>query len=286
MVFEVRDLWPEVPIAVGVIKNPIVKYLAKLLESHTYKKSQAVIALSDGMKDGIIKAGCEESKIVVIPNFSNTELFSTKSTGKEFRAKREWLRDFPLLVYAGAFGMINGVDYLVDIAEELALLKSDIKILLIGGGKEYDNIIFYAQKKNVLNNNLFIEGDISKSELPQLLSAADLAGNIVINIPEVWNNSANKFFDALASGTPVLINGGGWQADLINAEDAGITTFGLTLHQAALKINEFLHDKKRLGRSSKNAQIIAEKYFDKGDLVKKIEETLLLSINNKDINLY
>ena len=95
----------------------------------------------------------------------------------------------------------------------------------------------------------------------------------------------NKFFDALASGTPILINGGGWQADLINAEDAGITTFGLTLHQAALKINEFLDDKKRLRRSSKNAQIIAEKYFDKGDLVQRIEETLLLSINNKDINL-
>ena len=81
------------------------------------------------------------------------------------------------------------------------------------------------------------------------------------------------------------INGGGWQADLINAEDAGITTFGLTLHQAALKINDFLHDKKKLRRSSKDAQIITEKYFDKGDLVKKIEQTLLLSINNKDINL-
>jgi len=284
MVFEVRDLWPDVPIAVGVIKNPIVKYLAKLLESYTYKKSKAVIALSDGMKDGIIKAGCEESKIVVIPNFSNRELFGTKNTGKGFRAEKWWLKDSPLLVYTGAFGMINGVDYLVDIAEQLALLKSDIKILLIGGGKQYEDIILYAQKKNVLNNNLFIEGDISKSELPQLLAAADLASNIVINVPEVWNNSANKFFDALASGTPVLINGGGWQADLINAEDAGITTFGLTLYQAALKINEFLHDKEGLDRSSKRAQIIAEKYFDKGDLVKKIEQTLLLSINKKDIN--
>ena len=285
MVFEVRDLWPDVPIAVGVIKNPIVKYLARLLEGYTYKKSKAVIALSDGMKDGIIKAGCEENKIIVIPNFSNRELFSTKDTGKGFRAEREWLEDSPLLVYTGSFGMINSIDYLVDIAEQLILLKSDVKILLIGGGKQYENIILYAQKKNVLNNNLFIEGDISKSELPQLLAAADLASNIVINVPEVWNNSANKFFDALASGTPILINGGGWQADLINAEDAGITTFGLTLHQAALKINELLHDKEKLSTSSKNAQMVAEKYFNKDDLVKKIEQVLFLSINKKDISL-
>jgi len=284
MVFEVRDLWPDVPIAIGVIKNPIIKYLAKLLESYTYKKSNAVIVLSDGMKDGVIKAGCEENKVVVIPNFSNRELFSTKNTGKEFRAEREWLEDSPLLVYTGSFGMINGIDYLVDIAEQLTLLKSDVKILLIGVGREYENIILYAKKKNVLNNNLFIEDDISKSELPQLLAAADLASNIVINVPEVWNNSANKFFDALASGTPVLINSGGWQADLINAEDIGVTTFDLTLHQAALKINEFLHNKERLSSSSKKAQIIAEKYFDKGDLVKKIEQTLLSSINKKDIN--
>jgi len=279
MVFEVRDLWPDVPIAIGVVKNPIVKYLAKLLESYSYKKSKAVIALSNGMKDGIIKAGCEENKIVVVPNFSDRELFNSKNTGKKFRADRKWLKDFPLLIYAGTFGIINGVDYLVDVAEQLLLLKSDIKILLIGEGKEYNNVILYAQKKNVLNNNLFIEGAISKSELPQLLAAADLASNIVINVPEVWNNSANKFFDALASGTPVLINGGGWQADLIDKENAGITTYGLTLNQAALKINEFLNDKERLSTSSKKAQIIAEKYFDKDDLTKKIERVLFLSIN-------
>tara|TARA_B110000503_G_C7141422_1_gene410991 strand:+ start:1128 stop:2333 length:1206 start_codon:yes stop_codon:yes gene_type:complete len=279
MVFEVRDLWPDVPIAIGVVKNPIVKYLAKLLESYSYKKSKAVIALSDGMKVGIIKAGCEENKIVVVPNFSDRELFNSKNTGKEFRAGRKWLKDFPLLIYAGTFGIINGVDYLVDVAEQLLLLKSDIKILLIGEGKEYNNVILYAQKKNVLNRNLFIESAISRSELPQLLAAADLASNIVINVPEVWNNSANKFFDALASGTPVLINGGGWQADLIDKENAGITTHGLTLNQAALKINEFLNDKERLSISSKKAQIIADKYFNKDDLTKKIEQVLFQSIN-------
>jgi glycosyltransferase involved in cell wall biosynthesis len=274
MVFEVRDLWPDVPIAVGVIKNPVVKYLARLLERHTYKKSKAIIALSDGMKSGIIKTGCEESKIVVVPNFSNRELFNTNITGEEFRATREWLKDSPLLVYTGAFGMINGIDYLVDIATKLVLLESDIKILLIGEGKQYNDTICYAKQKNVLNTNLFIESSVSKSELPQILAAADLASNIVINVPEVWNNSANKFFDALASGTPILINGGGWQADLINAEDAGIATFGLTLHQAALKINDFLHDKEGLIRSSKNARMISSKYFDKDDLIEKIEKTL------------
>jgi len=284
LVFEVRDLWPDVPIAIGVLKNPIIKYLAKRLESYAYKKSKAVVALSSGIRNGIIKAGCDKNKVIVIPNFSNRELFSMNNSGEKFRASRGWLEESPLVIYTGSFGVINGVDYLVDIAEQLALLKSDIKILLIGGGGQYDNVILYAKKKNVLNNNLFIESGISKLELPQLLAAADLSSNIVINVPEVWNNSANKFFDSLASGTPVLINGRGWQADLIDEEDVGITTFGLTFHQAALKINQFLHDKEALSKSSKNAQIIAEKYFDKNELVKKIEQVLFCSIQMTDIN--
>ena len=285
MVFEVRDLWPDVPIAVGVIKSPIVKYIAKLLEKCTYKKSKAVIALSDGMKKGIIDAGCDKDKVFVIPNFSNIELFNKKNIKSSPFIREKWLDNGPLLTYTGAFGMINGIEYLVDIAEQLVLLESDVKILLIGSGKEYDNIQGYAIQKKVLNRNLFLEHDIAKSELPQLLALTDLASNIVINVPEVWNNSANKFFDALASGTPILINGGGWQADLIRENNAGIVTHSLPIRQAAKKIDKFLHNKSLLKESSENALNLSKKYFDKNSLVKKVEQVLLLSVNKTNTNL-
>ena len=277
LVFEVRDLWPDVPIAVGIIKNPIIKYIAKFLEKYTYKKSKAVIALSDGMKKGILKSGCEASKISVVPNFSNIKLFNRDLDGGKFRSKRSWLNNNPLLVYTGAFGVINGVDYLVDIAEKLILIKSDIKILLIGHGGQRENIISYAKKKNVLEKNFFIEESISKSELPQLLAAADLASNIVIDVPHVWDNSANKFFDALASGTPILVNGGGWQSELVNKENIGISTHGLNFSEAAFKINDFMHNKEMLNRSSKNAKRISSKYFNKDDLVEEIRKILIKS---------
>jgi len=284
MVFEVRDLWPDVPIAVGVIKNPVIKYLAKWLEKYTYKKSKAVIALSDGMRDGVVKAGCEEDKVVVVPNFSNRELFNSSVTGEKFRAEKVWLKDSPLLVYTGAFGMINGVDYLVDVAEQLLLLSSNVKILLVGHGKEYDAVKSYAKEKCVLNINLFVSSNVKKSELPEILAASDLASNIVIDIPEVWNNSANKFFDALASGTPVLINGGGWQADLINRNNAGVVTYGLSVEEAAKKIDDFLHNKALLKESSQNTLNLSVKYFDKEGLVKKVEQVLYFSVNQKNIS--
>ena len=275
LVFEVRDLWPDIPIALGVIKNPLVKRLVKFLEKYTYKKSRAIIALSTGMKNGIIRTGCNPAKVVVVPNFSNMSLFNSKTNGKKFRSQRKWLQNSPLLVYTGAFGVVNGLGYLVDIAEQLVILKSDIKILLVGDGKEHNNIVSKAKSKNVLNKNFFIESSISKSELPELLAAADLASNIVINIPEMWDNSANKFFDALASGTPILINSGGWQEELINKEKIGISTYGLSLEQSAIEIDKLMHDKKKLRSLSKNALTISSKYYNKDMLVEKIRQVML-----------
>ena len=283
MVFEVRDLWPEVPIAIGVIKNPFIKYLAKTLEKYTYKKSEAIIALSEGMKNGVISSGFDKNRVFVIPNFSNNELFNSELSGEKFRNQRRWLNNSPLLVYTGTFGLINGVTYLVDIAEKLFLLNSNVKILLLGHGREYNLVKSYAEEKNVLNVNLFIEPSIKKENLPEVLAAADLASNLVINIPELWNNSANKFFDALASGTPVLINGSGWQADLINKTKSGIVTYGISLDQSAKLIDDFLSNKNLLRESSRNALNLSKECFDKNKLVKEVEEVLYFSLRRRYI---
>jgi glycosyltransferase involved in cell wall biosynthesis len=280
LVFEVRDLWPDVPIAIGVLKNFFVKFMARSLEHFAYKNSQAIIALSDGMKEGIIDKGYDENKVTVVQNFSNTELFNHKRSGESYRSKKKWLGDSPLIVYTGTFGIINGVTYLVDIAEQLLLLNSDIKILLIGSGKEFDLVYSSAKYKSVLNINLFIESSVNKEQLPEVLAAANLSSNIVIDVPAVWNNSANKFFDALASGTPVLLNGGGWQSELINKHRAGIVTHGLSIDLAAKKIDNFLHDETLLNRASNNAFNLSKELFDKDKLVIKIEEILKSSVIN------
>jgi len=281
IVFEVRDLWPAVPIAMGVLKNPFLKYLAKNLEKYIYKKSKAVIALSEGMKNGVVDAGYDENKVFVIPNFSNNEMFNSDLTGGKFQVKRKWLKNSPLLVYTGTFGLVNGVSFLVDIAEQLIFLNSNVKILLLGHGIEFESVKSYAIEKNVLNTNLFIEPSINKEELPEVLSAASLASNLVIDVPELWNNSANKFFDALASGTPVLINGSGWQADLINKTNTGIVTYGLSIEQSAKAVNDFLNNEDLLKESSINALNLSKEFFDKDKLVMQVEEVLYLSLKQE-----
>ena len=123
MVFEVRDLWPELPIAMGMLQNPVAKIAARALELIAYRSSREVIALSPGMRDGVARTGYPAERISVVPNSCDVELFR-HNTGKvelPFDAG-----DDPVVTYAGTLGAINGVDYLVDIAASALRLSSPV----------------------------------------------------------------------------------------------------------------------------------------------------------------
>lgn len=279
MVFEVRDLWPELPIAMGALKNPIICHIARKLEKWSYKNSRAIIALSPEMKQGILRTGYPSNQVAVIPNSSDIDLFTVTSIyGNRFRVQRPWLGNKPLISYIGTFGLINGVSYAVELAKQLKTIAPDIRILLIGDGKERNQITKHAQQAKVLNKNLFMENEIPKKEIPALLNATDLALGLFIDKPEMRANSSNKFFDALAAGKPLAINYGGWQKDLLESSQAGIIIWKLDIKQAAQLIAEKLHDKAWLTQAGKNAKKLAEQHFARDTLFSQLEKVLLSAL--------
>lgn len=279
MVFEVRDLWPELPVAMGALKNPIARYSAQKLEKWAYQNAKAVIALSPGMKQGVIKTGYSSEQVAVIPNSSDNELFTVDPTqGQQFRAQRHWLCDKPLISYIGTFGLINGVSYAVELAKQLQTIAPSVRILLIGEGKEQALITEQAQQAGVLNQNLFIEKKIPKKEVPALLNATDLALGLFIDKPEMRANSSNKFFDALAAGRPLAINYGGWQKDLLESAQAGIVTWQLTTEQAAQLIAEKLYDHTWRTQAGHNAKKLAKQHFARDKLALQLEQVLLSAL--------
>lgn len=282
MVFEVRDLWPELPIAIGALKNPLLKSLAIKLEDWAYKNSSAIIALSPGMKEGIIKTGYPSSQVAVIPNSSdNKEFMHNSEKAKKIRDERSWLGDSPLLVYTGTFGKINGVGYMVELAKELKKLNSNIKILLVGDGAEKERVVSCAKSASVFGENIFYENRIPKKDIPALLSAATMASALFIDLPEMRPNSANKFFDALASGTPIFLNYGGWMHELVNKHSCGVTGWKMDIHEVAKDLNDKMNDHVWLDQAGKSARILAEKEFDRDKLASQLIKILELSIDKK-----
>ena len=275
MVFEVRDLWPELPIAIGAIKNPLAIYLAKKLEKLAYKNSSHVIALSPGMKKGIIKAGYPADKITVIPNSCDLEIFDIgPEAGSKVRKRFDWLQYRPLVIYAGTIGIINGLDYLARVAYETWKLDRNIRFLVIGSGRDESKLIKEAKKLSVLDKNFYVMDRVPKYELAEWFSAADMVCSLFINLEEMWSNSANKFFDGLAASKPVAINYGGWQAELINTTGAGVVLDPDDAKVSAKLLVEKINNKEWLNEASIASGILAKERFNRNMLAARLNEVL------------
>lgn len=279
LVFEVRDLWPEIPIALGVLKSPITKFLAYRLEHWAYRNASRIIGLSPGMCTGIARTGYPAERISCIPNSSDIELFSTSNeTGEEFRRSRPWLQEKPLVVYAGTFGKVNGVGYLVEMAKHALHNNANVVFLAVGDGAERDMVKEKANREGVLNKNFFIEPAIPKSEMPALLNAATVTTSVVINNVALWDNSANKFFDSLAAGRPVFVNHGGWQAELLEETGAGFDVPPDNPKLATECLLRFLNDADRVHASGEAALQLATSRFSRDALAEQLENVLELSL--------
>jgi len=283
MVFEVRDLWPELPIVIGAIKNPLVIYFAKWLERYTYKNSSRLIGLSPGMVDGIIRQGINRNKVTLATNSCDTELFDVPITvGEEYKlTKLPFLHGRKLVVYTGTFGLINNVGYLPELALATNEIDNSICFLAIGDGMEKKTVIDKAKELGVFDKNLYFLDPVPKTEIVKLLSAADISISIFGPVPEMWHNSANKLFDALASLTPIAINYAGWQKELIEKHECGLVLSPDDHNESAKKLSFFLQNKSLYSKAKKQCHSLAYDEFSRDIMAKRIENTLLAAINDE-----
>ena len=273
MVFEVRDLWPEVPIAMGALRGPIPRAAARLLERLAYKSSSAIIALSPGMAKGIAATGVPIDHITEIPNGADLDLFRPDPEARDcFRTRLGISERQLLVVYAGTFGRINGVDYLVRLA---AVLANDARFhfLTVGDGQEFEDVKATARMLGVLNKNLQMLGSTSKAYMPKILAAADIATSFVIPIPALEANSANKFFDGLAAGCCLAINYGGWQAEILHEAGAGMQ-LSRDVAVAARQLQELADHPDRVNQAKVSARLLAERRFSRDTLAAHLEQVL------------
>lgn len=282
LVFEVRDLWPELPVATGVIKNKWVIKLASWLEKYTYKNSKRIIGLSPGMCEGITRHGILAEHVILATNSCDTDLFDVdKSVGRNYlNTKLNFVNSRKLITYTGTFGLINKVGYIVELAKAAQMLDPNLCFVAIGDGMEKQKVIVEAEKAGVLNKNLYILSPVPKTEIVELLSAADLSLSLFGPVKEMWNNSANKLFDALASQTPIAINYAGWQQEFINEHKCGLVLDASDYVKASTSISRFLNNGSEYAKAVESCKMLSYEYFSRDIMATRIEKTLMEAIND------
>ena len=284
-IFEVRDVWPEAVIAVGAVKNKLIQKALYYLEFLIYKNASAIVPLSKDMKKSITKRYpmISTKPIQVIENISEINRFQIGVNNKNFLIKNKiGFKPRFTILYAGAFGRINGLGYVIELAEKIVLKDPSIAFILIGAGAEKEHILHHAKEANILNNNIFIFDSIPKEELPQLYHECDMGSSFVIPVKELWANSANKFFDTLAAGKPILINYKRWQKKLIQEKNIGYVLPTIINDDAVNNFISYTNNKSLHSKQERNALAVAKKNFSTSAAIMKYN-TLLKHVKQHDL---
>ena len=259
-IFEIRDQWPEIPIEMGIIKNPILKAILLWLEKRIYKSSAAIVALSPGMAQGAKEVlGTGNKEIIIAPNSSDTLLFHPDVDGVSFRQEMGWQNKFVVLHF-GAMGKANGLDFLIEAAMRLKE-NPDIHFVLIGEGREKSRLRKKVKEFNL--TNIKVQDTFPKSQMPQVVAACDISTVIFAGYPILEHNSANKFFDSLSAGKPVLLNYGGWQREIIEEYQCGYGCEQVDLDEYIKKLLWFVENRGQLHVMGQKSRKLAEEEFDR-----------------------
>jgi glycosyltransferase involved in cell wall biosynthesis len=266
-VFEVRDLWPELPREMGVIRNPIILGAMSVLEKLSYYSAHRCIALSPGIARGIAKRGVAADRIAMIPNGCDIDLFA--DIGADAWRPDGIPQDNVLAVFAGTHGQANGLDAVLDAARVLLQRKrNDISILLIGDGKLKPALQQRADAEGL--SNVIFHDPVNKAALAGLMSVTDIGLQCLANVPAFYyGTSPNKFFDYAASGVPVLCNYPGWIADLISQGDCGFAVPPENPDAFADALEAAADDAEARKRKGMNIAGLARREFDRTMLAGK-----------------
>jgi glycosyltransferase involved in cell wall biosynthesis len=198
---EVRDLWPEFAVGLGVLRNRTLIALSRRLETFLYARARLILVNSPAYRDYLTGKGIPEKKIKLISNGVDPDMFDVNGSGKLIREQLGLNGQF-IVSYTGALGLANDIPTILRAAEQL---RNDRKIhfLLVGDGKERANLEELAATMNL--PNVTFTGARAKLEMPQILAASDACVATLKNIPMFSTTYPNKVFDYMAASRPTIL---------------------------------------------------------------------------------
>ncbi|HMP94419.1 MAG TPA: glycosyltransferase family 4 protein [Phnomibacter sp.] len=217
-VFEVRDLWPEGAIQLGILTNKTFINLARYFERKCYLKSDLVVAASPGMQQDITKR-FPLVKVVVVPNASDVELF-TNAVPPPLPAT---LQHKFIFIYAGSLGRMDDCMQLLQGAAAVNRNQyPQFHLLILGDGIDKEPMEAFVQKQH-MQDYVTMPGIIPKTQVAGWMKHARAALLTMANVPVLDTTSPNKLFDAFAAGLPVIQTTQGWIKEMLAAENCGLT---------------------------------------------------------------
>jgi glycosyltransferase involved in cell wall biosynthesis len=249
-VFEVRDLWPEAPIQMGALRNPVLRRAARALERFVYGRARRMIALSPGIRNGMVAAGALAERVALVPNAADLDLFDPNAARPErFRVS-----------YFGTMGEANDLGAAV----EAARLLGDVEFVFMGDGKRRSEL-----ERGAPSNVVFTGSASSKDQVAELAARSSACLTLFKDVPVLATNSPNKLFDTFAAGRPAIVNMDGWMRELVERNEAGLYVRAGDVRELADRLAWLRDHPEEAERMGRNARVLAEREFARDTLAKR-----------------
>ena len=262
--FEVGDLWPDAPIQMGVIRNPVIKSILYQMERAIYRDAEAVVALSSPIADAI-RSKVPGQRVEVVTNFADCEFFQLrpKAAGSGWENKL-------VIAYLGAMGVANGLEYLLECANVSRNAKLPVHFLLCGDGAVLE--MLKTTSKDLSLNNITFLPFTNREGIKRIMDTADAVFICYKNVPILGTGSPHKFFDGLAAGKMIILNVRGWMEREVLENTCGIALDPYGASEFVPRIMPVLRDVALLQQYQSAARRLAESKYSREKLGQKFVE--------------
>ena len=265
-VLEVRDIWPDSIVAVGALPDGrIIQGLSKL-EHALYDGADHIVAVGDGYRMNMIRKGIGPSRISVVTNGVDVDLFEPREPDQELRARLGFSPETFVVTFAGTIGMASDLGVVLDAARRLkAKGRDDIAFLLVGDGAQRAELEERARAEGL--TNVVFTGLVPRAELPAYLASSD-ACLAHFRKQELFQMILpNKFFEDAAMERPILLGFEGEARAMLEEADCGIA-FEPSNDEALVAAAEQLaaaspEERRRLGENGRRYVL---EHFDRRKL--------------------
>lgn len=265
-IFEVRDLWPGIFIELGVLKNRSLIRLLEIIEIFLYRQAAAVVPVTNGFAEDMIRRGIPADKIEVITNGVDLDAYQPGSGDDNLRRKIGLSDDRFVVSYIGAHGISHGLPRVLDAAESLQG-ERDIHFLFVGEGAVKSNLINLASNRK-LENVTFLRGQ-PREKVVDFYHLADVCLVPLRDVPGLNTFIPSKMFEIMGCGIPIIAPLRGEAADILERSGAALVIPPENPVELVSAIKALKSDPEKCWRMGQAGRAFVEKNYDRRILARK-----------------
>jgi glycosyltransferase involved in cell wall biosynthesis len=257
--FEVRDLWPAFPIQMGAVPDVGLHGLLRWGEAALYRSAARVVTVSPDMTQHVRVRAPSASVTTLEYGTDPTLVHEVDETERNELEERFALNGRFLVLYAGTFGRANAIPTLLKAARRLAAAPSDVRVVLAGRGHHTPLVERAARRHDGIRRL----PPLSHPETLALFGRADLSLVPFRDRPVLAANAPSKFFDSLATGTPVVVTNPGWTKRFVEQHGCGWVVPPEAPAALAAQVQSVLASPEARTKAGRNAHAAARRHFDR-----------------------